>query len=73
MRWMEFGDSGFWCLWEMTREKQAIRDTKEKRQKPKKKNEKQKKTKKRRKILLTSKNELVSENFKVYILSSIQD
>lgn len=29
--------------------------------------------KKRRKILLTSKNELVSENFKVYILSSIQD
>ena len=40
---MEFGDSGFWCLWEMTREKQAIRDTKEKKQKPKKKNEKQKK------------------------------
>ena len=46
MRWMEFGDSGFWCLWEMTREKQAIRDTKEKKQKPKKKNEKQKKNQK---------------------------
>lgn len=43
---MEFGDSGFWCLWEMTREKQAIRDTKEKKQKPKKKNEKQKKNQK---------------------------
>lgn len=54
---MEFGDSGFWCLWEMTREKLAIRDTKKK-----KIGEKS-----------SLKNELVSENFKVYILSSIQD